>query len=69
LTFLTRIQGHMFLVVQDDLGSAKKDLKEQFGELELLDLTSMEGDFILEVTLEDMRGSGLGFLKIDDGGH
>lgn len=69
MTFLTRIQGNMFLVVQDDLGSAKKDLEEQFGKLELLDLTQMEGDFILEVTLDGLKGSGLGFLKIDDGGH
>lgn len=58
----------MFLVVQDDLESAKTDLEKQFGKVELLDLTSMEGDFILEITLADLSGSGLGLLKID-GGH
>ena len=69
MTFLTRIQGHMFLVVQDDLESAKKDLEKKFGKVELLDLTSMKEDFILEVTLADLRASGLGLLKLVDGGH
>ena len=68
MKFLARIQGHMFLVVEDDVESAKKALEKQFGDVELLDLTSMEGDFILEVTLADLTGSGLGLLKID-GGH
>lgn len=40
----------MFLVIQDDLESAKRDLEKTLGVTELLDLTSMQGDFILEVT-------------------
>lgn len=69
MTFLTRIQGHMLLVVQDDLESAKKDIEKTLGVTKLLDLTSMEGDFILEITLADMTGTGLGLLKLDNGGH
>ncbi len=59
----------MLLVVQDDLESAKKDLEKTLGVTELLDLTSMEGDFILEITLADLRGSGLGVMKLGNGGH
>ena len=68
MQFLARIQAHMFLVVEDDLESAKTILEKQFGKTELLDLTSMEGDFILEIALEDLTGTGLGLLKVD-GGH
>lgn len=68
MEFLARIQGHTFLVVEDDVESAKKALEKQFGDVELLDLTSMEGDFILEINPADLSGSGLGFHKID-GGH
>lgn len=65
--FLVRVQDKMFLVVEDNLKSAKSTIEKYFGKIELLDLTTMKGDFIIEVSLVDLTKAGLALMKIDGG--
>ena len=66
MEFLVRIQGHLFLVVQDDLESAKAEVEKMFGKVDFLELSQIE-DFIIPVEIPD--GSQLSFLKLDNGGN
>ena len=64
MQFLVRIQGQLFLVVDDDIEKAKERTKKLFGVSDLLDLGKMKEDFILNVELADP--SQFGFVKIDE---
>lgn len=64
MKFLVRVQGHLFLAVQDDLEAAKAAIKKQFGTSNLLDLSEMDEDFIIEVDLFD--GGQFGYVKIEE---
>jgi hypothetical protein len=64
MKFLTRVQGHSFLVVEGDLESAKAAVEKQFGALNLLDLSEMDEDFIIEVDLFDESQWGL--IKMEE---
>ena len=67
MKFLARVQGHLFLVVEDEIESAKAEVEKMFGKVDFLDLSQIDEDFILEVDILD--GSQLGFLKLDNGGN
>ena len=69
MKFLARVQGHLFLVVEGDLESAKKEVEKMFGKVNLLDLTNDGSDFIMEVDLFEGMGRQIGLLKLDNGGH
>ena len=70
MKFLARVQGHLFLSIADDLGSAKKDIQEMFGNgINLMDLTDSDADFIMEVDLFEGMGRQIGLLKLDKVGH
>jgi hypothetical protein len=67
LKFLVRVQGQLFLVVQDTKEKAIEAVKETFGDVVLLDLSELTSDFILEVDLLDM--TNLKFMRVDKGEH